>query len=310
MRRQRKKGEYRLIREDNTSPPPRSGDSTQEQPGKLVPIITVTVAIVGVIVAALAWQRPKNNVPTCGPQAGQVAVAVADPFSDTNQNTYVFAPRAGPSLIQMAQVDRDRNNLGEVNGNMSKDRGFSSVVSTQLFARNPNDCALPVSNIRVSAACHAPATGAIALGQAAPHDTPGQMVFVVDKSSEAMVANGSNPSHWKEPFFNGSNVVTIPPHGVKVFDIRAIALHHACTFSFLMTLMDGNRLITQRIGDNGQPFRVSALMLGKLSHPFSRYGEVWVGSASSQLPDRFWSQENPQTWSPPGWGRGSNRRLT
>ncbi len=50
------------------------------------------------------------------------------------------------------------------------------------------------------------------------------------------------------------------------------------------------------IGDEGQPFRVSALVPGQPGLPFAGYQKLYIGGSTSPFNDGTWVRENPREW--------------
>lgn len=255
-------------------------------------------------VPATTTKRPSATT-SSGPSSPNAAhsaplrplhVVSRNPLDDAVQKTWVFPPGLAPSPTQMAQVDEDRHYPPLVNRDFFNDGGYPPATNTQIIVRNTRPYTVLVTNIGLSVSCHAPVERAIADGQDEPADAAGEIGFVVDAADpQAMVATGPDPRQWKGTYFDG-RTDPIPAGGLYTFNIQTVALHRSCSFWFVVTVVDGNNTITQMIGDYAQPFRVSALVLGKRGHRFIHYDELYVGGATSPFRDGTWVRENPQTW--------------
>ena|SRR5215471_18535399 len=150
-------------------------------------------------------------------------------------------------------------------------------------------------------------------GQSGPHGSPSgatrgpvdggtQLGFRLDSANpEARVAPGWNVNRWWREYVTGL-AVNIPPGETHEFDIKAIALYHACRFSIVFTIVNRGKSSIQKFSDAGQPFRVSALLPGVLKrekpggHPYAGYSRLYVGADASPWHDGTWVRENPSTW--------------
>jgi hypothetical protein len=224
-----------------------------------------------------------------------LAVLSRDPLDAGVQKTWVFLRGTIPNPAQMARVDEDRHNPTQVNQDFFDDGGYPPATDTQVIVKNRRSYPVLVTTIQISPSCRAPATGMIAIGQAEPSGISDQMGFIVDASDPiALMAPGSNPRLWTQPYFDG-RTITIPAGGFYVFNIRAVALHQACTFWLWIRVLDGNVPVVERVGDYGQPFRVSALVFSTRRHPFAHYHRVYAGGVTSPFRDGTWTRENPAT---------------
>jgi hypothetical protein len=208
----------------------------------------------------------------------------------------------------MAQINKD-GTPELVNRDLYNDGGYAISTDTQLILHN--NCSKPVtiSDFQVLKSCQPPLDGPIFVGQKALSeptsidDEGRQLGFDLDSPNpEAMITNGWNVSQWTQEYASGS-IATIQGGESYSFDIRAIALHKACSFSIAVrALYDGRPPFTKIIDDYGQPFRVSALLPGLLDeqngrgHPYAGYGALYVGADASPWHGGTWKRENPRSY--------------
>lgn len=257
----------------------------------------------------------------------QLKMSSEYPLDSWAVRAWMFPAGFAASPSQIAQINKDRT-ADLVNRDLYDDGGYALSTDTQLILRN--DCGQPVtiSDIRAEKSCRPPLSGTIFTGQSklgepsSADDEGTQLGFDLDSPNpEAMVAADWNVRQWTQEYASGS-LVTIPGRGMHVFDIRAIALHSACRFSILVRAVYGGRPSTVTLNDDGQPFRVSALLPSVLGHqkpggnPYAGYEMLYVGGDASPWHDRTWARENPKTWQLasfthalcPG-GAGANRTV-
>src|SRR5215472_9393876 len=114
---------------------------------------------------------------------------------------------------------------------------------------------------RSRGSCQRPVDGAIIDRQPELTDASTPLGFKVDsRNPEALQATGPEAGQWRSAYFN-HHTVSIRGKGQHVFDIRAVALHHACRFWIRVEVLDDDgKKVIQTFGDGGQPFRVSAML--------------------------------------------------
>jgi hypothetical protein len=218
---------------------------------------------------------------------------------------WIFSRGFVPSPAEIARLNEGTPDV--VNRKLYDYGGYALFTYTQLIVQNTCRQAVSISNIQVSKICQAPLNGPIFVGKqrltnSGPIDGGTQLGFPLDSADpEARVAPGWDVNRWRREYVTGPPVV-IRPGETHEFDIKAIALHHACKFSIVFTVVDGGRSFSQSFNDAGQPFRVSALLPGVLkreklgSRPYAGYSRLYVGGDASPWHDGTWVRENPKTW--------------
>jgi hypothetical protein len=93
------------------------------------------------------------------------------------------------------------------------------------------------------------------------------------------------------------------------FEVLASTNAHYCEFSLEIKVLDGNRNLTEKVTDQGKPFRVTAVP-ALTPHPldqagaFSQYHDLYVGGVAiyhdpeNKFGDPEWERENPQKYNP------------
>jgi hypothetical protein len=220
---------------------------------------------------------------------------------------WIFPRGSKLSPGQIAQIDKDHSQPSLVNQDLYDDGAYAPFTATQLAVRNRLSSSVNITDIRVLKSCQSPLNGTIFDGRSrltsiGPSDVNTELGFNLDSPDpEAMVARGWDVSQWKQEYASGPTV-SIPGKTTHVFDIKTIALHHACKFSIQLTIVDSAGVVYQTFNDYGQPFRVSAPLPGVLKrekprdHPFDGYQRLYVGGPASPWHDGTWVRENPKTW--------------
>jgi hypothetical protein len=313
--------------------------------GVLVGLLTwgVTAEFPGVAHQVIKWFSPPSAAKTATPHAGASSahpahsqgggsaagrnetsicwpqVASENSLDSGEVSAWTFPGGWTPAASQIADINEAGKQADLVNRYLYNDGGYAPSTDTQLIIQN--NCSKPaiVTDMQAVKSCQAPNDGAIFIGQpqlsaaspttattAAESDTGSTQIGLnLDSvNPEAMLANGSNYTQWRQEYAAGS-LATIASNSDYTFDIHAIAPTSACEFSIQITyLYDGESHI-ENITDQGQPFRVSALLPGlpgapgaksTAKHPYSGYGLLYVGWQASPWPDESWVRENPKTW--------------
>jgi hypothetical protein len=218
-------------------------------------------------------------------------IVSAYPMDSWAIRAWVFPHGFVPSPNLIAQLDDTLRQPALMNRALFDAGGDPPSVDTQFIFHNNRPYPVIISDIQVSKSCQAPYSGTIFDAQT--HITsagvgPSGRQWGIDLDSsnpEVMVAKGWDISQWTHEYASGPPA-TIPAHGSYEFDLRAIALHHACGFWLVLTVVDGGSERSLTFGDYGTPFRVSALLPGALrrkkpnDHPYVGYRRLYVGAAA------------------------------
>jgi hypothetical protein len=239
-----------------------------------------------------------------------------DPLDSWEVHAWTFPTGFMASAKQIAQINEADNNAELINRYLYDYGGYAPFTYTQLILHNNCSKSIIIKDIQVSKICQPTLDGTIFAGQpelSEPSSVnegtytgsnldPTQIGFDLDSPDpEAMLASGWNVRQWTQEYAS-SSLATIPGDRDYAFDIRAIALHTACSFRIQVTYLYDDKSHTETISDDGQPFRVSALLPGTLkpqkagNHPYAGYDTLYVGWHASLWPDGTWVRENPKTW--------------
>ena len=255
----------------------------------------------------------QNQTPICSLQ-----MVSERPLDSWKVHAWTFPTGFTPKAYQIAQINEAGNNADLINRYLYDDGGYAPFTYTRLILQNSCSKSMKVIDIQALKSCQAgPLDGTIFVGQpklsepSSANEGTGagsevdstQIGINLDSSDpEAMLASGWNVSRWTQQYAAGS-LATIPDDGgTYAFDIRTIALHMACSFRIQVTYLYNEKIHTKIFDDDGQPFRVSALLPGVLksrkpgSHPYAGYGILYIGWSASPWPDGTWERENPKTW--------------
>ena len=229
------------------------------------------------------------------------------PLDSWEVRAWTFPATVTPGPGQIAQINEADDNPKTVNQDLFGDGGYAPFIDTQFVLHNGCSQRVTITDIQVQKSCQPPLDGTIFVGQAnlsEPDltDTSTQLGFDLDSPDpEAMVTAGWDVGKWTQEYATGP-LIAIPGNSDYAIDIRAIALHVACRFSILIRVLFGGKTLTEAFADDGQPFRVSALLAGVLKpgrpgyRPFAGYRRLYVGWAASPWNDGTWTRENPDTW--------------
>lgn len=252
-----------------------------------------------------ANSRPrKPQSPACLP-----SIVSEDPIDDWEVHAWIFPSTFVPSPEQIAQINEDRHEPASINQDLFDAGGYAPFTDTQFVLQNSCRQSETITDIQISKACQpSPLNGTIFVGQArlnepsSPDDST-QLGFDLDSSDpEAVWTNGWNVGKWTQEYDDDGSLITIPGNEAHSIDIRVTAQHVACSFSIVLRVLYDGKTRVETIDDDGQLFRVSALLPGVLkpqrpgNHPYSGYGVLYVGWDESPWNDDTWARQSPSTW--------------
>jgi hypothetical protein len=220
-----------------------------------------------------------------------------DPIDPAVQWAFFTRP-AFAGLHAQITFETDGDQVAALNEEFFRLHGYAPVAHTQLVVANDGPASIEIPDIEVQSSCRGPAkstfvdiTG-LTDGPSSANASDIRLGYVLNQRSQdtqASTAQAANPSTWTPGYFD-SHSVTIGPYGVQAFDIWVIPSDAACSFWYQVTVLDGGAKFLKTIGDDSQPFRVSALSApGAQADPAaavpSGYSNVYVGGTSSPLPN-------------------------
>lgn len=175
--------------------------------------------------------------------------------------------------------------------------GYAISADTQVVLQDDSNQPASILDMRVIKNCGSPLSGTL-------FDSPGQsgdddvrIGFNLDSANtDAEFARGWNTAIWKPNYFE-SRTISFSPGEQRVLNIRAVTERHSCTFSYRATVLKGKTKFYQTIDDDGQPFRLSAIVYGRSSTLFARYASLYIGGVMSMIHYHGdYVKENPRTY--------------
>jgi hypothetical protein len=167
----------------------------------------------------------------------------------------------------------------------------TEFIDTQLVVQNNQNVPLRVIDIGVIKSCTQPLGGMLFFGPGQASDSGVKIGFNLDSTySYALeIPNNSIVSSESYPYYFANYTVTIAPGAQQVFDLVAQSLDHACTFRYVVTVLEGEKKVYQTIGDGSNPFRVTGYRKGR-----SAYSVVYEGGAYSPSSNSLFVRVNPR----------------
>lgn len=158
--------------------------------------------------------------------------------------------------------------------------------------------------------CSAPLNGTLFYSPAAGDDRSTQLFVNLDSphSVPSYIAEDSNGNFSRGSDFFGTYTVSLKQAEQYTFKVVASTAAHYCTFTLDMTVLAGGQTTVEHISDNGQPFRVTAMIDPDSSHPrpgeYSAYSVLYiggvgnVGGGQNSFGDDLWARADPNSYSP------------
>jgi hypothetical protein len=175
--------------------------------------------------------------------------------------------------------------------------GYEPNTDTQLVLENNRSHPVRIIDMRVIKKCGAPVAGTLLYSPDQGNDADIRLGFDLDSNdAEAYAAIGWYTSTWKPDYF-ANFTVSIGAGSQQVFNLRSVVTKFSCQFRYQITALDGERKIIELIGDDGQPFRASALLPQVGPDPFTGYSAMYAGGVYSPAGNDSYVKVNPQTFS-------------
>jgi hypothetical protein len=157
----------------------------------------------------------------------------------------------------------------------------SGGTSTQLVVQNNRSYPVRIIDMNVVKDCQAPLRGTMFFGAGGAVDATVGLGFNLDSSdTEAELAQGTGVGQWQPDYFT-KYTISIQPGAQQVFDLWAVTSKYACSYEYQATVLDGERKVNQIIKDGDEPFRATALILGRQSWS-ADYKAVYLGGAGTR----------------------------
>jgi hypothetical protein len=244
----------------------------------------------------------RNNVQRDGqglPATDPVILLSEDPLDPAVEWTYFERLNLGGQLARLT-FEIDGNQIAWLNAHFFALGGYAPLVHTRLVFANDGTAGIEIGNIEVESSCTTPADGTlidVSGLSSAPSPTSNTDIslgYELSQRSEdiqASSARAETPGSWTAGYFD-SHSPPIGPRSSQAFDIWVLPSQAACSFWFHIVVLDGPVKFPLTIGDDGQPFRISAATLhGPAMNPAvsgvstTRYRVVYLGGTASPLPN-------------------------
>jgi hypothetical protein len=135
-----------------------------------------------------------------------------------------------------------------------------------------------ILGIRANAQCQQPLNGTIFYSPTAGADPVAMMGFDLDSPDPtAYKASGGFVS--SQPYFE-TTTISLAPGEHQVINMVAVTHRHFCRYTFTITVLDGDKMSTETLDDDGKPFEVSALLEGGGSL-LTHYRSVYIGGVAT-----------------------------
>jgi hypothetical protein len=153
-----------------------------------------------------------------------------------------------------------------------------TTAVTRVILEGNRSSTVEILGIRANPQCQQPFDGTIFYSPTAGADPVAMMGFDLDSpDSIAYKANGGFVA--SQPYFE-TTTISLAPGEHQVIDMVAVTHRHFCRYTFTITVLDGDKISTETLDDNGKPFEVSALLEGSGSL-LTHYRSVYVGGVAT-----------------------------
>jgi hypothetical protein len=240
------------------------------------------------------------------PVTDPLAVRSEDPLDSAVEWAYFRRLAFGSQQAQLT-FEIDGSQVDALNEHFFGLGGYAPAVHTRLVLANDSPASIEIDNIEVLSSCRGPAKSTLVDitgltgGPSSASASDIMLGYVLNQRSQDTQAStipAANPATWRSGYF-ASHSAVMGPYGAQAFDIWVIPSDAACHFWFQVTIVDGAAKFLKTIGDDDQPFRVSALSaqgawVDHVATVRSGYGNVYVGGAASPLPNGALYREPPR----------------
>lgn len=279
----------------------------------------MTAVVTGVAVAlATTFSQgavaPGQPAPPKGAPVIVEHVAAAPPAGDT----FAFPNPLDISRAQLAAFDSSGSEYmpGWVGTNQDYPwawkHGGAAVggVIIKLDLTGNRTTAVRIEGMQLDEQCHSPAIGTLFYSPPAGSSAVVRMGFNLDQAHPvAESLNGqstggvlsSQSVTFGGPYFQ-QNTITLSYNEPLQIQLLAATQKHYCEFRIDMSVLDGNRIVHELIGNAGQPFRVTAAIMAPASFDprlkeinFAAYRRLYVGGVASSC--HGWAAANPIVYS-------------
>ena len=121
------------------------------------------------------------------------------------------------------------------------------------------------------------------------------MIDFYSDPSPTSIGDQNGTSTSGKDFF-GTHTVSLRQGEQFTFEVDASTTKHFCKFTLAMTVLDGDKTVTENVTNNGQPFQVTAMLVNNPTKPgrFLAYQVLYIPETNS-FGDSMWARDNPNT---------------
>ena len=255
---------------------PRSGKASRRalkrhsRSKKWLGVIT-TVVLMPVVAPVVVGRIQTIHLPRSGAPVRIEKVSVQR--SDLVGGAWVFRTALKLSPSELAAAN-DLRQSAEGFDRWARDRGGvdPGVSMVQLVLQGNRRQTARVTNVRVVPRCQEPFSGTLFESPPAGGDDIIKIGFDLDNPHpHAQVFTNS----LKDEEYFASKTISLKLDEQQVVVVAATTEHHYCEYTLLVDVLDDGKTVSEQINNNGEPFRVSALL-----EP-NQYGELYMGGVVS-----------------------------
>ncbi|MGP0027032.1 MAG: hypothetical protein ACLPKE_27295 [Streptosporangiaceae bacterium] len=220
---------------------------------------------------------PNAPSSTKSPAGQPLAILAENPIDVTG--VWVFPGKLtlkNSQLNYLNSLDMDSLSGEDALGSWFIEHGaYSPNEILQLVLRNNRSYLVRILDIAVVKSCGAPLNGTVFYSPA--EGAVGDLDLYFDLDSNDMNAQ-NDPENTNHSDFFSNQTVTIDPGAEQVFKVWAATREHACSFFLQAEILDGSRIVFEKIGDGQQPFHVTAAVVNlSSSKPYTAYQAAYPG---------------------------------
>jgi len=213
-------------------------------------------------------------------------------------NTHAFANALVLSNNEFSQL----NSLNQTDPSYEAWFASRHAVDTnrtifELVVEGNRNHTVRITDIQPIVSCQPPLKGTLFFSPYGGADTSTQLLLDLDNPHAVPSYIGENGTSGKD--FFGTHTVSLRQGEQFTFEVVASTTKHFCKFTLAMTVLDGDKTVTENVTNNGQPFQVTAMLDNNPTKPgeFSAYQVLYiVGPKTNSFGDFEWDRANPNTF--------------
>jgi hypothetical protein len=215
------------------------------------------------------------------------------------QGGWVFPQRVDLSPVELTALNEIQRYSPQYNSWFRRQGGVDPSLSVvKIVVEGNRDDMVRIMGIRAVKHCQSPLTGTIFSDPPAGADDSIMIGFDLDSpNTDARVAT---PQSIGQRAYFASKTISLKAKEQQVLQVVAATLKHYCEYRLEMTVLDGDRVVTEVIGNGEQPFQVTSLIRGGADRHivYSAYKAVYAGGVLT--PDAAFVREDPATFNGQG----------